>query len=113
MTGRRRNQHGDVSVLVVVIAEHCENLLAREEGRLAPGELLGRAWHCEADPPDPAKMFLVFAGNRQCPCKPQANYKQSGNKSHGRSSATCGSQSSLYRAPDAESCGRYPDGLRR
>jgi len=57
--GSGRNPHGDVPVVMVVIGEHGEDLVAYEESGLSVGEFLGGCGESGADFADAAQVFFV------------------------------------------------------
>jgi len=59
-TGRNREPNGDVSVVVVIVDEHCIDFFLHEKRRFPVGEFLGRVGQGAAETADAAEVF--FAG---------------------------------------------------
>jgi len=59
-TGTDRQPHGDVAVAVVIVGEHGEDALRREERRLAMRDFLDRSRHRQAEPPEALELRAII-----------------------------------------------------
>ena len=56
---RRSDPHGDVSIVVMIVGEHCIDFLFGEEGRLAVRDFFRTLRQGGADPADALQVFFA------------------------------------------------------